>query len=139
MENLGRFMMNRVFWKDKKVFLTGHTGFKGAWLSLWLQDCGAILAGYALAPNTTPNLFDSASVANGMESVIGDVRDLEKLTKTMKYIKNYSLTIPYFRKCLDENFENVVEINVKIKKVPKLKRSNIMKSIQESTVKSIKT
>ena len=76
-------MMNRVFWKDKKVFLTGHTGFKGAWLSLWLQDCGAILTGYALTPNTSPNLFDSASVANGMESVIGDVRDLEKLTKTM--------------------------------------------------------
>jgi CDP-glucose 4,6-dehydratase len=75
--------MNKLFWKDKKVFITGHTGFKGAWLSLWLQDCGAILTGYALAPNTTPNLFDLASVANGMESVVGDVRDLEKLTKTM--------------------------------------------------------
>jgi CDP-glucose 4,6-dehydratase len=75
--------MNRLFWKDKKVFLTGHTGFKGAWLSLWLQDCGAILTGYALAPNTSPNLFDAASVADGMESVIGDVRDLEKLTKAM--------------------------------------------------------
>jgi CDP-glucose 4,6-dehydratase len=75
--------MNRVFWKDKKVFLTGHTGFKGAWLSLWLQDCGAILTGYALAPNTKPNLFDSALVADGMESIIGDVRDLEKITKAM--------------------------------------------------------
>ena len=75
--------MNRLFWKDKKVFLTGHTGFKGAWLSLWLQDCGAILAGYALAPNTKPNLFDTALVADGMESIIGDVRDLEKLTKAM--------------------------------------------------------
>ena len=75
--------MNRLFWKDKRVFLTGHTGFKGAWLSLWLQDCGAILKGYALAPNTQPNLFDAALVANGMESVIGDVRDLEKITKNM--------------------------------------------------------
>lgn len=75
--------MNRVFWKDKKVFLTGHTGFKGAWLSLWLQDCGAILAGYALAPNTKPNLFDAALVADGMESIIGDLRDLEKITKAM--------------------------------------------------------
>jgi CDP-glucose 4,6-dehydratase len=83
MENMGRLMMNRVFWKGKKVFLTGHTGFKGAWLSLWLQDCGAILTGYALAPNTSPNLFDAASVADGMESIIGDIRDLDKLTKAM--------------------------------------------------------
>lgn len=75
--------MNRVFWKDKRVFLTGHTGFKGAWLSLWLQDCGAILTGYALAPNTKPNLFDAALVSDGMESIIGDVRDLETLTKAM--------------------------------------------------------
>ena len=75
--------MNRLFWKDKKVFLTGHTGFKGSWLSLWLQDCGAILTGYALTPNTSPNLFDAASVADGMQTIIGDVRDLEKLTKAM--------------------------------------------------------
>ena len=46
------------FWKDKKVFLTGHTGFKGGWLSLWLASMGAKVTGYALAPNTTPNLFD---------------------------------------------------------------------------------
>jgi CDP-glucose 4,6-dehydratase len=83
MENLGGLTVNRAFWRGKKVFLTGHTGFKGAWLSLWLQDCGAILTGYALAPNTKPNLFDAASVANGMESVIGDIRDLDKLTKVM--------------------------------------------------------
>ncbi|MDC0464298.1 CDP-glucose 4,6-dehydratase [Pseudomonadales bacterium] len=75
--------MNRLFWRNKKVFITGHTGFKGAWLSLWLQDCGAELMGYALSPNTQPNLFDAALVVNGMESVIGDVRDLEKITKTM--------------------------------------------------------
>lgn len=75
--------MNRLFWKDKKVFLTGHTGFKGSWLSLWLQDCGAILTGYGLKPNTEPNLFDTTSVAEGMESIIGDVRDLDKLAKAM--------------------------------------------------------
>ena len=83
MEDMGNLTMNREFWKNKKVFITGHTGFKGAWLSLWLQDCGAILTGYALAPNTKPNLFDAASVVDGMVSVIGDVRDLEKLTKSM--------------------------------------------------------
>jgi CDP-glucose 4,6-dehydratase len=77
--------MNRSFWKDKKVFLTGHTGFKGSWLSLWLQSCGSILMGYSLAPNTKLNLFDLALVADGMNSEIGDVRDLERLKKTMKY------------------------------------------------------
>ena len=89
MENLETLIMNRLFWKDKKVFITGHTGFKGSWLSLWLQDCGAILTGYALAPNTKPNLFDAALVADGMDSVIGDVRDLEKLTKTIRNCSPY--------------------------------------------------
>ena len=76
--------MNRIFWKDKKVFLTGHTGFKGSWISLWLQNSGAILTGYSLAPNSKLNLFDLAHVGNGMRSIIGDIRDLKKFEKTMK-------------------------------------------------------
>jgi len=72
-----------VFWKDKKVFLTGHTGFKGAWLSLWLQSMGAIIKGYSLEPNTTPNLFTEACVGKGMESEIGDIRDLNQISKSM--------------------------------------------------------
>jgi len=68
------------FWRGKRVFLTGHTGFKGSWLSLWLQDLGAKVHGYALAPNTEPNLFTLARVADGMQSTIGDVRDLTSLT-----------------------------------------------------------
>jgi CDP-glucose 4,6-dehydratase len=72
-----------VFWKDKKVFLTGHTGFKGAWLSLWLQSMGAIVKGYSLEPNTTPNLFTEAYVGNNMESEIGDIRDLNQISKSM--------------------------------------------------------
>tara|TARA_B100000900_G_C20522272_1_gene692701 strand:- start:135 stop:1190 length:1056 start_codon:yes stop_codon:yes gene_type:complete len=75
--------MNRMFWKGKKVFLTGHTGFKGSWISLWLQNCGAILTGYSLAPNSKLNLFDLALVGNEMKSVIGDIRDFEKLKKTI--------------------------------------------------------
>lgn len=84
MENMGNIKINKSFWKNKKVFITGHTGFKGAWLSIWLQDCGAKLAGYSLPPNTKPNLFEEASVADGMRSVIGDIRDLEVLTKSIK-------------------------------------------------------
>lgn len=63
------------FWANKRVLLTGHTGFKGSWLSLWLQRWGADIVGYALEPPTQPSLFELAHVEQGMESVIGDVRD----------------------------------------------------------------
>jgi CDP-glucose 4,6-dehydratase len=71
------------FWKGKKVYLTGHTGFKGSWLSLWLQNMGALVKGYSLDVNTNPALFIEANVAAEMESEIGDIRNLEKLTKSM--------------------------------------------------------
>jgi len=75
----GVVMPSADFWVGKRVFLTGHTGFKGAWLSLWLQQLGASVTGYALEPNTNPNLFASARVADGMTSLLGDVRDAEAL------------------------------------------------------------
>ena len=71
------------FWKGKKVYLTGHTGFKGSWLSLWLQNMGALVKGYSLNVNTIPALFTEANVAKEMESEIGDIRNLEQLTKSM--------------------------------------------------------
>ena len=84
MENMAVVgMVNSEFWKGKKVFITGHTGFKGTWLSIWLNSMGAILVGYALAPNTKPNFFEAASVADEIESIIGDVRDLGKLSQAM--------------------------------------------------------
>lgn len=72
------------FWKGKKVFLTGHTGFKGGWLSLWLQRLGAHVTGYALAPATDPNLFTVARVADGMSSLEGDVRDADQLRRALR-------------------------------------------------------
>ena len=71
--------MNASFWRGKRVFLTGHTGFKGSWLSLWLQSLEAELTGFALAPPTNPSLFEEANVADGMTSIVGDVRDLAAL------------------------------------------------------------
>jgi CDP-glucose 4,6-dehydratase len=77
-------MIDPDFWRDRRVFVTGHTGFKGSWLSLWLQQLGADVTGYALAPATDPNLFDVAGVARGMNSVIGDIRDPAHLTQAMQ-------------------------------------------------------
>ena len=77
-----------VFWKDKKVFLTGHTGFKGSWLSLWLSSMGAKVTGYALAPNTTPSLFNVLDIDSLIEtSHIADIRDLPTLQKAMTQAK----------------------------------------------------
>ncbi|MBD0370379.1 MAG: CDP-glucose 4,6-dehydratase [Pyrinomonadaceae bacterium] len=75
--------MRPEFWRNKKVLVTGHTGFKGSWLSLWLEEMGASLTGYALEPPTTPSLFQLARVHDAMESVTGDVRDLEQLNQTI--------------------------------------------------------
>jgi len=73
-----------AFWKDKKVFLTGHTGFKGGWISLWLTSMGAKVTGYGLAPNTTPNLFDALAIDSLIEkSHIADIRDLATLQKAI--------------------------------------------------------
>jgi CDP-glucose 4,6-dehydratase len=72
-----------TFWQGKRVYVTGHTGFKGSWLSLWLQSMGALTKGYALNPPTTPNLFTVAQVGQQMQSEIGDIRHLESLTKSM--------------------------------------------------------
>ncbi|WP_374334962.1 CDP-glucose 4,6-dehydratase [Leeia sp.] len=75
--------MTPSFWSGKRVFLTGHTGFKGSWMSLWLQQLGAELTGFALTPPTTPNLFEEARVAEGMHSVLGDIRDFDALKQSM--------------------------------------------------------
>jgi CDP-glucose 4,6-dehydratase len=75
--------VNPDFWRGRSVLVTGHTGFKGSWLCLWLQGLGAEVTGYALAPSTRPGLFEAASVAQGMRSVIGDIRDAQALRAAM--------------------------------------------------------
>ncbi len=70
------------FWKNRKVFLTGHTGFKGSWLKIWLESMGAQVSGYSLKPNTTPNLFEAAKLGVN-DSEFGDVCDSQKLEKSL--------------------------------------------------------
>ncbi|MES2355312.1 MAG: CDP-glucose 4,6-dehydratase [Pseudomonadota bacterium] len=78
METLG--IISPEFWRGRKVFVTGHTGFKGGWLCLWLQQLGAKVAGFSLPPTSNPNLFNIARIAQGMESRFGDIRNRVDLT-----------------------------------------------------------
>lgn len=84
LENMGLIkMVDKSFWNNKRVYITGHTGFKGSWLSIWLHSLGAVVKGYALTPPTTPSLYEEAKVSNIIESEIGDIRNLQQLNKSM--------------------------------------------------------
>lgn len=77
-------MIDRSFWQGRRVFITGHTGFKGSWLSFLLNRLGATVIGYSQPPNTTPNLFNLLSLDSLVESHVDDIRDLKKLTSVMQ-------------------------------------------------------
>jgi CDP-glucose 4,6-dehydratase len=76
-------MINSEFWKGKKVFLTGHTGFKGSWTAMWLHSMGATVKGYALSPPTNPNLFNITRVSELIESEINDIRNYSALSQSI--------------------------------------------------------
>ena len=77
--------VNSGYWQGKRVFLTGHTGFKGGWLALWLQAMGAKVHGYSLGPPTEPNLFSVARIGDGMSaSIVADIRDADSFTRAMQ-------------------------------------------------------
>ena len=76
--------MRRDFWKGRRVFITGHTGFKGAWLTLWLRELGAEVRGYALAPLRREDLFEVAKVADGIQHETADIRDASTLQRSLQ-------------------------------------------------------
>jgi CDP-glucose 4,6-dehydratase len=77
----------RKAYGGKRVFLTGHTGFKGGWLALWLRELGASVTGYALPPDTTPSLFEAAGVGEAVRHLEGDVRDLAHLRRALAEVE----------------------------------------------------
>lgn len=80
-------MTNKSFWKNKKVFVTGHSGFKGAWLAFVLSSFGAEVKGYALTPDTSPNLFETIKLDKIMDSVMGDIRNFENMRREFDTFK----------------------------------------------------
>lgn len=87
MEDMGVMVgqISTSFWNNKRVFVTGHTGFKGSWLSLWLKSMGAQLHGLSLLPPTQPSLFNEVCVADGMISTIGDIRDYKTVLRAIEH------------------------------------------------------
>ena len=81
-------MFDLSFYKNKRVFITGHTGFKGSWLCKMLANSGAEVMGYSLQPPTKPSLFEIAGIEKDVKSVIGDIRDYEFLNNLFKTEKN---------------------------------------------------
>ncbi|MCH9634302.1 MAG: CDP-glucose 4,6-dehydratase [Chlamydiae bacterium] len=78
--------LNPLFWKDKKVLITGHSGFVGSWISLWLHKLEAKVSGIALSPNTSPSLFSLLSLDKEIDSTFLDIRDYGSLSKKIKAI-----------------------------------------------------
>ncbi len=77
------FVPDAAFWSGKRVFVTGHTGFKGSWLTLWLNRLGAVVRGYALAPDSNPSMFEGLSIARLCDNVTGDLRSRADLARAM--------------------------------------------------------
>lgn len=127
-------MINHNFWKNKKVFVTGHTGFKGSWLCLWLHSLGANITGYSLDPPTAPSLFEQCKINEITETITGDIRDY-KFLRTM--IANSDPDIifhlaaqPLVRKSYSNPIETY-ETNV-------LGTVNVLEAVRDLSVNSIK-
>jgi CDP-glucose 4,6-dehydratase len=108
-------MIDQEFWVGKRVFLTGHTGFKGSWLSLWLAHLGCSVKGYSLNPPTSPSLFDVVKIGTLVDSQIGDIRDQEVLNNSMVSfnpdILIHMAAQPLVRRSYDEPIETY-DVNV---------------------------
>jgi len=102
-------MIDRKFWEKKKVFLTGHTGFKGSWLCLWLHALGAEVTGYALDPPTDPSLYELSGTASLVNTITADVRDGKKLVSAVKEAAPEIVFHMAAQSLVGESYRNPVE------------------------------
>jgi CDP-glucose 4,6-dehydratase len=102
-------MTDKTFWRKKRVFITGHTGFKGSWLCLWLQALGAEVTGYALAPPTDPSLFELCKIDRIIQFIPGDVRDLGLLTDALQKTDPEIVIHLAAQSLVRESYKNPVE------------------------------
>jgi len=143
-------VINFKFWKNKKVFVTGHTGFKGSWLCLFLTYLGAEVTGYSLNPNTKPSLFALAGIKKIIKkSIIADVRNYKKLENEIKKsnatvifhlaaqpLVRYSYLKP--KETFDTNFSGSLNVLECIKKIKKLKLELLLRQTKFTTLLIIK-
>ena len=101
--------MTPEFWMGRRVFLTGHTGFKGSWLSLWLQSLGAEVTGFALQNPTNPSLFELADIDKGITSIIGDVQNINLLTTALISSKPEIVIHMAAQSLVRESYSNPIE------------------------------
>jgi len=130
--------MNKEFWNNKIVLLTDHTGFKGSWLSLWLQKLNANVIGFSKSVPTNPSLFELANIKTGMTSVIGNVCDYDKLYDTIKKYKPEIVIHMAAQAILRESYDNPIETyttNVMgtVNLLESIKKANSVKAILNVT------
>jgi len=102
-------MVNREFWKNRPVLITGHTGFKGSWLSLWLDALGAEVTGYGLEPPTQPSLFEQTRLAGTLRSVLGDIRDFECLKAVVEKCRPHVIIHMAAQSVVRRGYEDPIE------------------------------
>ena len=101
--------MDKSFWKNKNVFVTGHTGFKGSWLSIWLNELGVNITGYSLERKTNPSMFESLSLEKKVNTVFGDVRDYDKLKNQVVLAKPEIIIHMAAQALVLDSYENPIE------------------------------
>ena len=101
--------MNPGFWKGKKIFITGHTGFKGSWLCNWLKLLGSEITGYSLAPPTNPNLFELTHADQGINHIISDIRDFDRLQQELEESKPEIIIHLAAQALVRHSYENPME------------------------------
>ncbi|MCB9336307.1 MAG: CDP-glucose 4,6-dehydratase [Flavobacteriales bacterium] len=132
-----------LFWKNKKVFITGHTGFKGSWLCLWLSQLGAKVYGYALEPPTNPSLFQLANISNSLEkSYIKDIRDKNALFTAIQEAKPEIIFHLAAQPLVRDSYQNPVdtyEINVNgtINLLESIRKTNSVSSFLNVTTDKV--